>query len=169
MFNFFKNRPSVTSKYFWKDSWYDLCCFFFPQNRWATKAIPRRYSDKPELIRDFLFAALVDYVEVEQGEEFLNDPLYASDENMPEQQQIYDQEARDLYWLIKGLPARFAANNKAWDLATQEPFEGDLLDKINCPEYQKTVRPFIEEIYKIAETEKEICERIVKIRGHFWT
>ena len=44
----------------------NITCLFFPRNRWATKVIGREYHDKPEMIRSFLFAAIVDFVEGEK-------------------------------------------------------------------------------------------------------
>jgi len=41
--------------------------FFFPQNRWATKCIPRSWSDKVELIPEFLYAAIINFVEGEKA------------------------------------------------------------------------------------------------------
>ena len=48
----------------WKDkiidnTWRRL----FPRNAWARKIIPHTYSDKVELIQDFLFASIIDFVE----------------------------------------------------------------------------------------------------------
>ena len=41
--------------------------FFISQQRWLTKAIPRTYCDKVELVPCVLFAILVDFVEKEKG------------------------------------------------------------------------------------------------------
>jgi hypothetical protein len=41
--------------------------FLFPRNRWATKCIPRSWSDKTALIPEFLYAAIIDFVEGEEA------------------------------------------------------------------------------------------------------
>ena len=37
----------------------------FPKNAWARKVVPNLWCDKPELIQDFLFACIIDFVEKE--------------------------------------------------------------------------------------------------------
>jgi hypothetical protein len=56
------------SSWFWKnDVWYPLCAWFNPRQKWLTKHIKNTWQDKPELIKDILFACLVHYVEEENG------------------------------------------------------------------------------------------------------
>jgi hypothetical protein len=56
------------SPFFWKyDVWYSLCAWFNPRQKWLTKHIKNTWQDKPELIKDILFASLVHYVEEENG------------------------------------------------------------------------------------------------------
>tara|TARA_R100000808_G_scaffold4105_1_gene13684 strand:+ start:31580 stop:32299 length:720 start_codon:yes stop_codon:yes gene_type:complete len=43
----------------------NIICRLRPQNKWARHAIPHTWSDKMSLIEDFLFAAIVDFVERE--------------------------------------------------------------------------------------------------------
>lgn len=47
--------------------WNDLCCYINPRNRWATDVIPDYWSDKTFLIREFLFAAVIDFIEGEKA------------------------------------------------------------------------------------------------------
>jgi len=47
--------------------WNDLCCYINPRNRWATDVIPNYWSDKTFLIREFLFAAVIDFIEGEKA------------------------------------------------------------------------------------------------------
>jgi hypothetical protein len=49
---------------------YSLSCLFKPRQKWLTRVVPRTWCDKPELMRDVLFAFIVDYVEVEDGLRF---------------------------------------------------------------------------------------------------
>lgn len=59
--------------------WWDWTHFYYnqissriwPRNRWAEKVIPRTWADKPELIREFLFAT-VRHLVSEDGEDCFN-------------------------------------------------------------------------------------------------
>jgi hypothetical protein len=64
--------------FFWKYKvWYPLCAWFNPRQKWLTKLISNQWMDKPELIKDILFACLVHYVEEEKG---INNPdFYETD------------------------------------------------------------------------------------------
>lgn len=145
----FKNRPRFTYPWFWKDLKYSISSFFFPRNKWASKLIPRKWSDKPELIQEFLFAALIDYVEQEEGikgytEEFLKD--------CPEHQVHCYREVCEIYPLVKALPGLMDKNSSEW----------------NCNDESQT-KVFMEESTRLEKLEQELCERIVKIRGSLWT
>ena len=61
------NYKRLFSRYFWKDLQYSIAAFFNPRQKWLTKHIPNTWMDKPELIKDVLFACLIHYVEEEQG------------------------------------------------------------------------------------------------------
>lgn len=50
-----------------REFYYDhIRCHLAPQNKWAMKAIPKTFKDKTSAIPDVLFAAIVDFVEVEK-------------------------------------------------------------------------------------------------------
>ena len=68
----------IFNSFFWKyDVWYPLCAWFNPRQKWLTKLIPNQWMDKPELIKDILFACLVHYVEEEKS---INNPdFYETD------------------------------------------------------------------------------------------
>lgn len=64
-FWWFLNKPmwcGTVSRFYWNH----IRCVFVPQNRWAVKPIKRVWQDKPELIADWLYAAVIDFVEVEK-------------------------------------------------------------------------------------------------------
>lgn len=72
------NIKRLFNSFFWKyDVWYPLCSWFNPRQKWLTKLIPNTWMDKPELIKDILFACLVHYVEEEKG--IQNPELYDDD------------------------------------------------------------------------------------------
>jgi hypothetical protein len=52
------------------DASYTVSAFLKPRQKWLTRVIPRKWCDKPELMRDVLFAFIVDYVEGEDGLRF---------------------------------------------------------------------------------------------------
>ncbi len=159
---FFKNRPSIFSSYFWKDLKYDISCLFFPRNRWATDVIPRRFSDKVELIKNFLFAAVVDYVEKEKGLEGWTEEEV---EGMPEHQRNCHREVSEIYPLIKDLP-RLQEENMA-----KYRIDGSVsvLEWLNCPIRHEKLKPAMEESDRLEKLEQDLCERIVKIRESLWT
>lgn len=52
----------------WMRESYDAIRFWlFPRNRWAVKYVPNHWSDKTELIPEFLYAAIIDFVECEHA------------------------------------------------------------------------------------------------------
>jgi len=68
----------IFSYWFWKnDVWYPICAWFNPRQKWLTKHIKNTWQDKPELIKDILFACLVHYVEQEKG---IQDPTIYDDD-----------------------------------------------------------------------------------------
>ena len=46
--------------------WSHIRPIFAPQNRWAVKPVRRTWQDKPELIREWLYASIIDFVEREK-------------------------------------------------------------------------------------------------------
>ena len=71
------NYKRLFNRYFWNDLWYKITAFFNPRQKWLTKLISNQWMDKPELIKDILFACLVHYVEEEKG---INNPdFYETD------------------------------------------------------------------------------------------
>jgi hypothetical protein len=49
------------------DRWYKVRCWFNPRNKWATNVIPNQWSDKTYLIPEFLFAAIIDFIDGEKA------------------------------------------------------------------------------------------------------
>lgn len=61
----FLNKPQwwmTASRFYWNH----IRCIFAPQNRWAVKPVKRTWQDKPELVADWLYAAVIDFVEGEK-------------------------------------------------------------------------------------------------------
>ena len=130
----------------------------FPKNAWARKVVPHTYSDKPELIQDFLFASIIDFVE--------NEPIDMTDWQSDKKRAEIYRSIENLYKFAKyTLPAR----RKRLDELISELYDEESLmkfvDKSDDPKYEEL--SFLEK-----QTEKEIQQNlleIVKIRQYLWT
>ena len=144
----------------WKDkiidnTWRRL----FPRNAWARKIIPHTYSDKVELIKDFLFASIVDFIENEPTEytDWESDDAHTDAfrrinrcydfivKEMPEKQIKIDELMEDLYG-DKKLGESFSVER-----------EDKMYNKIN-----KLSRDLEDEI-------QFYCVEIVSLRNFLWT
>ena len=144
----------------WKDkiidnTWRRL----FPRNTWARKIIPHTYSDKVELIKDFLFASIVDFIENEPTEfvdwesskthsdafKRINKCYAFIKKEMPEKQNKIDELMDDLY-----------GNRELGDMLS-EKVEDEMFDEIN-----KLSKELEEEI-------QFYCIEIVSLRNFLWT
>lgn len=144
----------------WKDkiidnTWRRL----FPKNRWARKTIPHIYSDKVELIKDFLFASIVDFIENEPTEfvdwessethtdafKRINQCYAFIKKEMPEKQNKIDELMDDLY------------GDKELGNFFSEKVEDEMFDEIN-------------KLSKELEDEIQFyCVEIVSLRNFLWT
>ena len=144
----------------WKDkiidnTWRRL----FPKNKWARKAIPHTYSDKVELIKDFLFASIVDFIENEPVEftDWEADELHTDafrrinkcyafiKKELSEKQNKIDELMDDLY-----------GNRELGDFFSKD-VEDEMFDEIN-----KLSKELEEEI-------QFYCVEIVSLRNFLWT
>ena len=130
----------------------------FPKNAWARKVVPYTYSDKPELIQDFLFASIIDFVE--------NEPIDMTDWQSDKKRAEIYRSIENLYKFAKyTLPAR----RKRLDELMSELYDEESLMKF----VDKSDDPKYEELSALEkQNEKEIQQNlleIVKIRQHLWT
>ena len=130
----------------------------FPRNTWARKAVPHTYSDKPELIQDFLFACIIDFVE--------NEPTDMTDWQSDKKRAEVWRDINDLYKFAKyTLPKR---RKRIDEMMTELYDEESLLefaDKSNDPAYDE-----LTELEKKTETDiQKNLLQIVKIREYLWT
>jgi hypothetical protein len=121
------NIKRLFSPFFWKyDVWYSLCAWFNPRQKWLTKHIKNTWQDKPELIKDILFACLVHYVEQEKG---IQDPAIYDDDLKAGyiSQEYYDSvvdlntELQDVYNYIKN-------ERPLLEKEADEALNGDVID-----------------------------------------
>ena len=144
----------------WKDkiidnTWRRL----FPRNTWARKTIPHVYSDKVELIKDFLFASIVDFIENEPTEfvdwessethtdafRRINQCYAFIKKEMPEKQNKIDELMDDLY-----------GDRELGDFFSKD-VEDEMFDEIN-----KLSKELEEEI-------QFYCVEVVSLRNFLWT
>ena len=130
----------------------------FPKNAWARKIIPHTYSDKPELIQDFLFACIIDFVENEPTE-------YTDWESSKEHKQTWET-INKLYKFAKHtLPARRNRLNEMLSELYDEKSLMEFVDKSDDSRYEE-----MSALEKQTETEiQQNLLEIVKIRQYLWT
>lgn len=130
----------------------------FPKNAWARKIIPHTYSDKPELIQDFLFASIIDFVDNEPTE-------YTDWESSKEHKQTWET-INKLYKFAKHtLPARRKRLNELLSDLYDEKSLMEFVDKSDDPRYEE-----MSALEKQTETEiQQNLLEIVKIRQYLWT
>jgi len=130
----------------------------FPKNAWARKIIPHTYSDKPELIQDFLFASIIDFVENEPTE-------YTDWESSKEHKQTW-KTINNLYKFAKyTLPARRNRLNEMMSDLYDEKSLMEFVDNSDDPRYEE-----MSALEKQTETEiQQNLLEIVKIRQYLWT
>ena len=130
----------------------------FPKNTWARKIVPHTYSDKPELIQDFLFASIIDFVDNEPTE-------YTDWESSKEHKQTL-KTINKLYKFAKHtLPARRKRLDEMMSELYDEKSLMEFVDKSGDPRYEE-----MSALEK--QTESEIQQNlieIVKIRQYLWT
>ena len=144
----------------WKDkiidnTWRRL----FPKNRWARKIIPHTYTDKVELIKDFLFASIVDFIE--------NEPTELTDwESNKVHTDAFRRINKCYAFIVKELPEK---QNKIDELMDDLYGNRELGDFFN----EDVEDEMFDEINKLSkELEEEIqfyCVEVVSLRNFLWT
>ena len=130
----------------------------FPKNAWARKIIPHTYSDKPELIQDFLFACIIDFVE--------NEPIDMTDWQSDKKRAEIYRNIENLYKFAKyTLPARRKRLEELMSELYDEKSLMEFVDKSDDPRYEE-----MSVLEKQTETEiQQNLLQIVKIREYLWT
>lgn len=143
----------------WKDKFIDnIWRRCFPRNQWAREVIPHTYSDKPELIQDFLFASIIDFVE--------NEPVYDTDWlSDKKRKEIWSKIDKSYKFAKYTLPARKKRINEM----LSESYNEESFMKFD----DKPENAIIKELSELEkQTEIEIQQNlveIVKIRQFLWT
>ncbi len=155
----------IFNSWFWKDWWYNsIDTRLDRRNKWADNIIPRQYSDKPELITNFLFAALINYVDKDGEDCFGRINWTTNDEHRKVAKQI-----KEVYKWAKY--DRAAALEKLDKSYPTRPKGTDWLDWINNNDipykvkYKETIR--IEKYIKYRDD--KYLKMIISIKEHLWT
>jgi len=130
----------------------------FPKNAWARKVVPNTWCDKPELIQDFLFASIIDFVE--------NEPIDMTDWQSDKKRAEIYRNIENLYKFAKyTLPARRKRLDEMMSELYDEESLMEFVDKSDNPNYEE-----MSTLEKQTETEiqRNLLE-IVKIREYLWT
>jgi hypothetical protein len=144
----------------WKDTIIDNTWRrLFPKNKWARKIIPHTYSDKVELIKDFLFASIVDFIE--------NEPTEFIDWESSETHTDAFRRINKCYtFIVKEMPEK---QNKIDELMDDLYGGKDITDFYTVDQEDE----LFNEINKLSnELEDEIqfyCVEIVSLRNFLWT
>ena len=129
------------------------------KNKWARKIIPHTYSDKVELIKDFLFASIVDFIE--------NEPIGYTDWESSETHSDAFKRINKCYAFIKKeMPKK---QNKIDELMDDLYGDKDINNFFTIEQEDE----LFNEINKLSkELEEEIqfyCVEIVSLRNFLWT
>lgn len=136
------------------DKWVELREWINPRNSWATNVIPNRWSDKTYLIPEFLFAAIIHFIE---GEKALETTVWAIKKEI-EVMEVYD-------WAKTGRAAFREKIEKAYPASIQYTTIAGL-DKRGYKELYGKVERLEAEMEKI-ETKHLVW--IVKNRANLWS
>ena len=130
----------------------------FPKNAWARKTIPHTYSDKTELIQDFLFASIIDFVE--------NEPVYDIDWlSDKKRKEVWRQIDKSYKFAKYTLPARKKRINEM----LSESYDEEHFMKFGDKPDNSTIKE-LSALEKQTETEiQQNLIEIVKIRQYLWT
>ncbi len=133
--------------------WHHIRPIFAPQNRWAVKPVTRTWQDKCCLIEDWLYAAIIDFVEQEKCFE-------VTDWNDTEETRRLAAELREIYTWAKTGRAEFQVRiDKSIDEITMEDW---LKSDVNWDEYNRLTD-------ELEQWDTRCLEWIVRWRGILWT
>jgi hypothetical protein len=136
--------------------YYHVRNFFFPQNKWLMKGVPRCWRDKDELFRVILFNGLVHYVEGEKCFEVIE---WGNNEKDIE----VAAKIKEIYaWIKEGRPAKEKELEQSYpNISIEDIMAG------------KTPPNVYDKVYKVeAELENKDTEYltwIVQNRRYLWT
>ena len=153
-------------RYFYLDIYYKVKYFFNSPHKWLYRTVPKtRFSDKFQIVEDVLYAAIVDFVEVERCFEFID---WGSSSDEHKKVAKFIQDCYD--WIKIQKPKFEVKKQKIIDGAFKRQSLEEMIEDL------KNVKSTYEERYPgLRELEKEMKDRdeyylsgIVKYREYLW-
>jgi len=142
----------------------------FPKNKWIRSVIPNHYSDKPELIKDVLFASIVDFVEVE------NKNLRVDWYSDKKDRKIWQQVKECYDFIVRELPV---LEKRVDDLLTETYYSDEEKSKKNQirdlfadgmgPVDEKKQQIIWDTERDIEKKTQDVLRKIIDVRMHLWT
>lgn len=144
----------ILHKYFWRDLYWQIRNYFWPQNKWLTKHIPNGWLDKDALLEDIIAATIIEFVDGEKGFEV------TVWDDTPNRLAVYHKLNNAYHWFKWQRQALGTKEDKSLELSW------DCID-ISWAELRS------EPYYDFA-AKKEILDNlhlgnIIKYRKHLWT
>ena len=132
---------------------------FFPQNKWARKVVPNVWCDKPELIQEFLFACVIDFVE--------NEPANQVDwDSSDEHKSAWKRISACYEFASKTLPM----NRKRIDELTTELYGKSTLEDLLAENEKHEKYDELTELENQTDEETQFyLQEITELRNYLWT
>jgi hypothetical protein len=131
----------------------------YPKNQWANNAIPRTYSDKVELIQDFLFACVIDFVE--------NEPVdLVGWDSSDEHKNAWKRISACYEFASKTLPK----NRKRIDELTTEMYGKSTIEDLLAENEKHEKYDELTELEKQTDEKTQFyLQEITELRNYLWT
>lgn len=144
----------IFHKYFWRELYWGVKNYFWPQNKWLTKHVPKGWIDKDALLENILAATIVEFVEGERG---LKVTVW---DDTPERLDVYHKLNSAYHWFKWQRQALEDKENKSLSLSLVYP--------------DRCWADLRSELYYDFAAKKELLDNlhlqnIIKYRKHLWT
>ena len=144
----------ILHKYFWRELYWSVKNYFWPQTKWLTKHVPKGWIDKDALLENILAATIVEFVEGERG---LKVTVW---DDTPERLDVYHKLNSAYHWFKWQRQALEDKENKSLSLSLVYP--------------DRCWADLRSELYYDFTTKKELLDNlhlgnIIKYRKHLWT
>lgn len=144
---------SIFTKYFWRELYWSVKNYFWPQNKWLTKHVPKGWIDKDALLENILAATIVEFVE---GEEGFKVTVW---DDTPERLAVYHKLNNAYHWF-------------KWQRQALEEMKRQIPLICRFPFAVKS--PLDEDLWFSFRKRKELLDNIhfsniIKYRKHLWT
>lgn len=145
---------NIFSKYFWRELYWSIKNYFWPQNKWLTKHIPNGHLDKDALLENVLAATIVEFTD---GEEGFKVTVW---DDTPERLAVYHKLNNAYHWFKWQRPALENKTNQLPTSSLNDPVEP-------WAEYRASL--YIDFAAKKETLDNFHFQNIIKYRKHLWT